>query len=45
MQAVAMPYFPPERFNSCASVSVRRVPVAASGWPKPTAPPLTLTIS
>ena len=41
----AAPVWSPRLFNSCATVSTRRAPLAPIGWPRATAPPLTLTRS
>ena len=44
-QIAARPMPPPRRCSSLISVSVIRAPLAPIGWPRATAPPLTLTLS
>ena len=44
-QIAAQPRPPPRRRSSCTSAPRMRAPEAPIGWPRATAPPLTLTLS
>src|SRR5690606_38073701 len=45
MHSEATPRLSPRAFSACSRVTMRRAPLAPIGWPKATAPPLTLSFS
>src|SRR5262249_33471239 len=45
MHSVAMPWRTPRRFIALTRCSTMRLPLAPTGWPRPIAPPSTLSLS